>query len=341
MYAHRLVSVLSIAVMTAAFTSGCDPEDVQLDGAGEAEVSLRPFGSGGVWLNTSSIGSKAFSEFDLAGQLHDGVRLTGVLIKRPNNLFVTATQGEVIDGQLRARVGNTIYTGAGLVGSRWRLLIPEYDYNYDDNDGDDGDDDDDDNGVRNVEIWVSAYTQVAPNEGHYTFQTLNEQGQPTFICDADASGSRAAIPIRNITVNRATGDISARPSTAYLACTSGAIGKAITWGYKPWQRSLHDFEVATRMIRADYCFDGNSWTTTGTALQVRDAYGINDFAYQTEPTEVVWTTTGVACLTQPRSATYAAPQVTCGGKALTTCPTNLTLSTYPNTLFWTKVDTLP
>jgi hypothetical protein len=334
MNTHRFVSILSAALITVGFTSGCDPESVEADGTQDEGVDPRI--GGGVWLNTSSIGSKAFSEFDLTGQLHDGVRLTGALLKRPNNQWATISTGEVVDGQLRAKVGNTTYTGAALIGSRWKLQIPDYDYDHDDDD----DDDDDDNGVRNVEIWVSAYTQIAPNEGLYTFQTLDEQGQPTYICDADSSGSHAAIPVRDITVNRVTGHISARPKTAYLACTSGAIGKAITWGYKPWQRSLTDFEVATRMVRADYCFDGNSWTQTGTALQIRDAYDINDFAFATEPTEVVWTRTGVACLTQPRNITYAAPQITCGGQALPICPVDVSLATYPSALFWTKVDTL-
>ncbi len=330
----RLTSLVSVMMMTAGLALGCDPEVLE-DGVEDAEVSLRPGGGGGIWLNTSSIGSKTFSEFDISGQLHDGVRLTGALIKRPNNQWATVTSGEVVDGQLRAKVGNTVYTGAALIGSRWKIEIPEYDYDYDDEDGHH-----DDNNVRNVELWISAYTQVATNEGLYTFQTLDENGQPTYICDADASGSHAAIPVRNISVDRDTGDLSARNSTAYLACTSGAIGKAITWGYKPWQRSLNDFEVATRMVRADYCFDGNSWTTEGTALQVRDSYNINDFAIDTEPTEVVWTTSGVACMTQPRNATYTAPQVTCGGQALPVCPESLTLATYPNSLFWTKVDTL-
>ena len=343
MKARRFTALVSTVMMTAGLALACDPDVIE-DGVDDVAVDLRPGGGGGIWLNTSSIGSKAFSEFDLTGQLHDGVRLTGVLIKRPNNQWSTATSGEVIDGQLRAKVGTTVYTGAALVGSRWKIQIPEYDYDYDDDDDgddDDGDDDDDDNSVRNVEIWISAYTQVALNEGLYTFQTLDENGQPSHVCDADASGSHAAIPVRNITVNRVTGDVNPRSSTAYLACTSGAIGKAITWGYKPWQRSLPDFEVATRMVRADYCFNGGSWTTEGTALQVRDSYNINDFAIDSEPTEVVWTTTGAACLTQPRSVTYAAPQVTCGGQTLAVCPANVTLATYPNALFWTKVDTLP
>ena len=337
MHAHHALSVLSLALMSVSPALGCDPEST---GVGEAEgvVSLRPVG-GGVWLNTSSIGSKAFSEFDMTGLLHDGVRLTGALLKRPNNQWLTVTAGEVVDGQLRAKVGNTTYTGAALVGSRWKFQIPNYDYGYDDDD--DQDDGYDDNAVRNVELWISAYTEVAVNEGLYTFQTLNEQGQPSFICDADAGGSHAAIPVRDISVNRVTGQITARPKTAYLACTSGAIGKAITWGYKPWQRTLTDFEVATRMVRADYCFDGKSWTQDGTVLQVRDVYNINNFVYDTEPTEVVWTKTGVACLTQPRNAIYTAPQVTCGGQPLAVCPANVTLATYPNALFWTKVDTRP
>ncbi len=91
------------------------------------------------------------------------------------------------------------------------------------------------------------------------------------------------------------------------------------------------------MVRADYCYDGMSWTESGTALQLRDRWNINTFVSASAPTEVVWTKTGVACLTQPRALTYSAEQITCNGKAIPSCPANLTMTAYADTQFWTKL----
>ena len=52
---------------------------------------------------------------------------------------------------------------------------------------------------------------------------------------------------------------------------------------------------------------------------------------------MVWTKTGIACLTQPRALTYSAAQVTCDGQPIPSCPANLGMSTFPDTQFWTKL----
>jgi hypothetical protein len=51
-----------------------------------------------------------------------------------------------------------------------------------------------------------------------------------------------------------------------VTCTSGAIGKCVRFGYKPWATdksgsSLWDLhQSCVRMVRADYCGDGQSFT---------------------------------------------------------------------------------
>ncbi len=332
MNATRLLPLKML--LTASFVAGCDPE-LAGDAGDDETVALRPGGGGGIWLNTSSIGSKEFSAFDLNGALLDGARMTGAKIKVAGK-FQTINVGDIVDGNIRVKVGKNYYTGAALVDSRWTISIPSYDYGQNDAQGITSD-----NHLRVVEMWISAYSAVSANEGRYTFQFLDEQGQPAYLCDADANGSRAIVPIKDIVVDPDTGDVTQRATTAYLACTSGAIGKAVVWGYKPWERSLADFEVASRMVRADYCYDGMSWTATGTPLQIRDAYGINDFLYESDPDEVLWTTSGVACLNQPRNSAYTASQITCDGQPLPVCPVDLTMTTYPGSLFWTKLGLVP
>lgn len=325
------ILVPSLILSVGLFT-GCDDVGAVDDERGE--VSLRPGSgsSGGVWLNTSAIGTTPFSELDLKGNVHDGVQFTGAKVLRPGGVWLTVTEGQVVDGNLRAKANGTWYTGANLVGSRWYLTLTNADTDHD------GDHDQDDEPSVATEIWITSHVQVSPRESRYVFAHYDDDGVEVPICDADSAGNHTAIPMKDITVDAFTGAMATRKDTLYLACTSGAVGKAIVWGYRPWERMLPEFEVATRMVRADYCYDGMSWTANGTAVQVRDKYNINTFLDPNDPTEVVWTKTGGACLTTPRNATYGASQVTCNGQQLPVCPANTSMTTYANTLFWTKID---
>lgn len=317
MHAFKILALLMLTLNAGA---GCD-DAVELDDGGhEIAVRAGSGGYGGVWLNTSAIGSQPFSELDLTGALHDGVRALGGQIKGPNNSWVPVTKVEIIDGTLRVKAGQSFYSGAALVGARWQLALV------------------DGQGVEDPrEIWIAAVEVISAKESRYTFQTYDDEGQVSYLCDADAVGSHAAALIKDVTIDPFTADMAPRKHTAYLACVSGAVGKAITWGYRPWERSLGEFATAVRVVRADYCFDGMSWTENGTAMQVKDRWHINTFLSAAPPTEVVWTKTGIACLTQPRALTYSPEQVTCDGKAIPSCPANVSMSTFPDTQFWTKL----
>ena len=102
-----------------------------------------------------------------------------------------------------------------------------------------------------------------------------------------------------------------RDDTAFsLACTGGAIGKCVRWGYKPWQRGPHgedlwDYHQAcARMVRADYGGDGVGHTRDGTPIDVYDQAGIVPPA--ADPAgltfEAAWGTAGALCLRKPRLA---------------------------------------
>jgi hypothetical protein len=316
----NIFKTLAILMLTLNAGAGCDADAVIDDDGREVSVRSGNGGYGGVWLNTSAIGSQAFSEMDLTGALHDGVQVTGIQVKGPDNSWINAHKTEVTDGTLRIMTARAVYTGAALVGARWKIsLVNEL------------------GAATPREIWIADVNVISAREARYTFQTRDDNGQVIYLCEADALGSHAAAVIKDVTIDPFTADMAVRKDTAYFACTSGAVGKAITWGYRPWERPLPEFATAVRVVRADYCFDGMSWTESGTAMQVKDRWNVNTFLSAAAPTEVVWTKTGIACLTQPRAATYAPEQVTCNGKAIPSCPVNLTMSTYPDTQFWTKL----
>lgn len=312
--------LLGNVLVLAALMGGCDEEYAGADDEDHGVVHLRPgSGAGGVWLNTNAIGTHAFSEIDLKEQPHDGVRMVRVLIPGPNSTWLELDKIEFdAGGQMRGKRGTTHYKGAALVGSKWELKLIQ----------------------GSVEtpatMAITAYEEAEPGEFRYTFHYNDVNGAPVPVCDPDPQGDIAAVPIKNITVDDVTGQVASRADTMYLACTSGAVGKAVAWGYKPWKRTVDEFETAIRMVRADYCYDGMSWTTPGTPVEVRDRWSINDFINVAHPTEAVWGKDVLRCLSNPRTTAYGA--VTCNGAPLPACPGNVSMSTYGDAQYWLKLD---
>lgn len=133
---------------------------------------------------------------------------------------------------------------------------------------------------------------------------------------ADANGAPvAAVPIANYW-NEKTGDRIDDPNVITFACISGALGKCVRLGYRPWAtvnncttRSCtpvllnNHHQACTRMIRADYCGNGKSYTLNGTPIEVYD--GLNP-QIQTQTMkwniEARWTAQKAECLGDARHA---------------------------------------
>ena len=92
-----------------------------------------------------------------------------------------------------------------------------------------------------------------------------------------------------------------------VTCSSGAIGKCVRLGYKPWKRlpdgtALWDHHQAcVRMMRADYCGDGQSFTRDGTLIDLYDRLGLQ----KDEPApgmrfEAGWGKDGAICVARAR-----------------------------------------
>jgi len=108
-----------------------------------------------------------------------------------------------------------------------------------------------------------------------------------------------AIPI-NGTFNYAAGVAGGGSYTAGTsftwACRATAIAKCVELGYKPWKTvngvNLANHMVAcTRMLRADFCGDGRSWTIDGTQINLYDKVGLQSDA-ATWTVEAEWTKDG-------------------------------------------------
>jgi len=59
-----------------------------------------------------------------------------------------------------------------------------------------------------------------------------------------------------------------------FSCDTGVIAKCVDWGYDPAIVGSDAHLTCTRMARADYCGDGESWTEDGTLIDVFDDLGV-------------------------------------------------------------------
>jgi hypothetical protein len=121
-------------------------------------------------------------------------------------------------------------------------------------------------------------------------------GTVTEICDPDARGRRTGFPVSD-----GEGGFA-------LTCTSGAEGKCILLGYRPWEsdgdvpmRDLH--RACIHMIRADYGGDNRPTTRDGTTIDIYDRFGVQ--ASEAMPGmafEAAWGASGAVCVARPRIA---------------------------------------
>lgn len=137
------------------------------------------------------------------------------------------------------------------------------------------------------------------------------------LCNDSAGRPADLIPLLGMYWDQATGNRIDDPNSLTLACKDGALEKCTHVGYRPWatgticksqrsknctQISLKDHHQAcTRMLRADYCGDGVSFTENGTLLDIFD-YLSPPVALREESWDIEarWLTTGALCLSKPR-----------------------------------------
>ena len=99
-----------------------------------------------------------------------------------------------------------------------------------------------------------------------------------------------------------------QPRWITLACAGSAAAKTALLGYGPhgdFDGEGHSATVAQRqatlkMITADYCGTGQSYTVDGTPLAWENAGGTVTPMHEIGESEAVWTSSGALCLDTPR-----------------------------------------
>lgn len=108
-----------------------------------------------------------------------------------------------------------------------------------------------------------------------------------------------AIPIRGVWDQRqgvpGAGGRHDAPGMFTFACRGFALAKCVEFGYEPWRHGTDLHQACVRMVRADFCGDGRSWTENGTLINLYDHRGIQQDEADW-PVEAEWDVHGARCL---------------------------------------------
>jgi hypothetical protein len=291
----------------------------------------------GIKFNTNKLGDYPLSEIptEFGVPLGDVV-LDAVEVKRLGKV----DEVWVETGRIFGKKDGLQLVDSAFLGSYWYLRIPKTD------------------GLGNpfpgTEIEVKMHLvgiATAPSGVRlYTWEHMVEGGPkewtPNCDQDPDVPGVQfASVLTEDIVVDHKTGAMEHRPGTAFIGCTSGGVGKAGYWGYPRHEVGLGGLEAAVRMVRADYCGTGDSFTEPGQPLTIEDAWGVSTHpAGVPLKNEALWGKSGALCVGQPRlDAVYSdalSVQKRCdelGAPVPDECDATASMASYGgDVLFWTK-----
>jgi hypothetical protein len=131
-------------------------------------------------------------------------------------------------------------------------------------------------------------------------------GRSEELCEPDQQGNRWAFPLRG---QWDANGLHISDEGFTLTCATGAQGKCVRFGYKPWKTlpngvSLADYHQAcVRLVRADYC--GTRGTTRdGMLIDIYDTIGISTISdtAANDPLrfEAAWDVNGAVCVAHTR-----------------------------------------
>lgn len=140
----------------------------------------------------------------------------------------------------------------------------------------------------------------------YAFSAQNSaNGEWRNLCEPDPAGQRLGFPLAGAFT--ADGKYVATPGRFFVTCTSGAEGKCVRFGYKPWRQAAEAgslapyYQACVRMVRADYCGDGMGHTRNGTLIDLYDRVGIQqDESAPGMTFEAAWGPDGAVCVRHTR-----------------------------------------
>jgi pentapeptide MXKDX repeat protein len=280
---------VGVALLASLAITGCAFDEVDDEiGSDQSEI----IAGNGMSLNGMSLNGMSINGMSLNGMSINGMSINGM------SLNGMSLNGMSINGSQLAGTtsGGQPVSGSGLVGATLAGLLS-------------------DGGSLTLRI-TSAQTLAAPNKQvwAYGLEAQTDTGwQP--LCGTQEGVPVLAIPLTGLW-NYASGvagggSWSASGNAFTFGCRGTALAKCVELGYKPTSSvggtSLrHHHQACTRMLRADYCGDGTSWTTDGTPVNLYDALGIQSDA-AAWLVDAEWTPNGAVCTNNIRDFQPGSP----------------------------------
>jgi hypothetical protein len=142
---------------------------------------------------------------------------------------------------------------------------------------------------------------------------LEGDGSARPLCMAAPDGTRHAMVVPGAA--QPDGTVRDHPQDFMVACSAGAQGKCLRFGYRPWAtdaqgRSLRPaYNACVHMVRADYGGDGQPHTRNGTLIDMSDDLGIQRAdLLEGQSFEAGWDEHGAVCVRHVRIAALASLQ---------------------------------
>lgn len=294
---HTLAAVLTTCAL--ALCSACDLEtgdDLRIE---DEDSSFRDFSPPPIGYN-----SGYFHMFHLrtdGGLTFDGQILDSVTVMTPGGP-VELDSVHSADGVLYGEGPNgALFSGADFVGSVWEILVLDVSTGV----------------LVSDDLVITAFQEELEGTGlsGYEFEHidwLQPDGSMTPVCFRTASSNNVIIPVSGFTLHW-DGEVLEDPSAMMLACAAGSTAKALEWGYNPEVVGAAKYQTTVRMVRADYCGDGEFYTAMGEVVVIEDLWGINSSGVLPDPSllEAGWTPSGASCLNTPRRDLYAREDIPC------------------------------
>lgn len=299
MHATRRVTfpTFLIALLTLTGAAGCDApaEDEDL-----GAIAVRP-GGGCSWCtltgNSPNLNGAELSDINLDLVNTSGVNTTGIKL-RDGKTRDGVTFRLTVDPANERFVGvdpnntsTTVVSGANFIGAKIVLEMP--------------------NNGQNVQLEISDYDAAIPSWA--------TNGKPITVYKAQYVGSQNTLQPLCPTTNpdnqwftlilgetyEATNDVVERPGSVTLACVGEAAAKMKFLDYGPngkRKASASERAATLRMITADYCGTGHSFTVTGMHVAWRNDDSTVLPPFKENVMEAKWGPGGALCLDQPRHA---------------------------------------
>jgi hypothetical protein len=248
------------------------------------ELQLNGFRMNSWELNGFRMNGFRMNSDVLVGDGGDFIEITE--IKPPNAGVVIATW--LVGGELRALTSKgALLSGEQIVGTEIQYKLSE--------------------GMKGKKkrVRFKSAQPLAPGADVWLYDLDIKDGNGSWrpLCETSGGARTEALLLGNVwdplTAARVGDDIS---GLITFACRDGALAKCVEFGYRPWQADADDIaftdlhQACTRLVRADYCGDGVSFTLEGTPVHLLDLVGVQLAAEGAQyAVEAEWGPDGATC----------------------------------------------